>query len=136
MRVTVEPEPLIGIVALVGERERRRGNAASAVRLSASAGKVCIEGKATSAVTDAAVWEEGQCSVSLAKLLAALEGCRALGSVTLRVDDLGLRMGNVSMPVAHYAPQADVPANFQIFLATKSGTISSQHAPQPLAAAA
>ena len=135
MKVTVEPQPLIGIVAMVGERARRRSHAAGAVRLSASAGKVCIECKATVAVTDAAVWEDGQCSVSRAKLLAALEAYRERSSITFTADGFGLRLGDVSMPVSHYASQAALPATFQIFLATKSGTVSSQRAPQAQEAA-
>src|SRR3974377_1347820 len=131
MRATVEPEPLIGIVTLLGEHERGREN--SAVRLSASAGKVCVENSATAAVMDAAVWEEGQCSVSLPKLLIALKAYRERSSITLKVDDLCLHLGGLSVPVAHYAPQASAPNRFQIFLATKSGTVSSVGGLQALA---
>jgi hypothetical protein len=137
MRVTVEPEPLIGIVAILGEAGRRQKHAASTVRLSASAGKVYIESKVTAAVTDAAVWEEGQCSVRRARLLAALKICRQKSSITLKADEFGLHLDDgMSVPVAHYTPQALLPDRFQIFLATKSGTVSSAGPPQPWAAAA
>jgi hypothetical protein len=128
MRFTVEPEPLIGIVAMVGERAPWRRNAAGDVRLSASAGQVCIESNAAVAVTDAAVSEDGQCSVSRAKLLAALKAYRGESRITLKADDLGLRMGNVSVPVTHYASRATAPAAYQIFLATESGVVSSKPA--------
>ncbi len=135
MRVTVEPEPLIGIVTMLDEQERQQKNAVSALQLSASAGKVCIESKNTAAVTDAAVWEEGQCSVSRVKLLAALKAYRQRSSVTLKADALGLHLGGLSVPVSHYTSQALPPTRFQIFLASKAGTISSAGAQQPWAAA-
>jgi hypothetical protein len=108
-----------------------RGRQAQCVRLSASGGRVCIESKATVAATDAAVLEDGQCSVSRARLLAALEVYRERSTVTLTANDLGLRMGDLSVPVSHYHSQAPPPVAFQIFLATKSGTVSSRPVPRP-----
>ena len=115
---------------MLGEGAPRRSSRTDAVRLTASAGKVCIESRATVGVTDAAVWEEGQCSVSRAKLLAALESYQNRSSISFTVNELGLRLGDVSLPVAHYVSQAPPPPPFQIFLASRSGTVSSQR-PDP-----
>jgi hypothetical protein len=130
MRVTVEPGPLIGIVALLNARAPRRD---AVVRLSASGGKVWVESNVTAAVTDAAVWEQGQCSVSRLKLLGALEAQRDRSSVTLVADRLGLRVGGVAVPASEYLAQATQPGSFQIFLATKAGTVSR---PRPIKLAA
>jgi hypothetical protein len=133
MRVTVEPGPLIGILAMLGERAPRRN---AIVRLSASGGKVCIEGGVTAAATDAAVWEEGECSVSRVKLLRALEPHRNQRSVRLQADCLALRVDDLVLPVSDYVTHAAEAVPFQIFLATTAGTVSCQRPLQPMLATA
>jgi len=129
MRFTVEPEPLIKIVSMVGEWAPGRKNAGPPLRMVASAGRVRVESRREAAEIDAAVWEDGQCTLSQAKLLAALKPYREQTDVTIQGDERGLRVGERSMSVLSYQPQTAAPKAFQIFLATDSGVVASRFTP-------
>ena len=125
MRFTIEPEPLIKTVAMVGEWLPGRRKAEPTLRLVACAGRVYVESGGTVAEIEAAVSEDGQCGLSRRKLLAELQTHREEAQVTIHADGQGLLIGERWVPVQGYLSRTASPAAFQIFVATKAGVVSS-----------
>jgi hypothetical protein len=124
MKISIKPGPFIRMVELVGEPVPSHKRAGTLLRLVASQGRVCVQSGGTVAEAEAAIWENGQCSVSRLQLLNALKAYRGEAELTLEADAHGLRIDGFSMPVSCYCPAAAVPAAFQIYLATDSGFVS------------
>ena len=131
MRFTTEPAALAKIVGMVGDWMSARRKAAATLHLVACAGGVFVDSQDTVAQIDAAVWEEGECGVSHARLTEALQRFREEANITLRADIGGLHVGDVWLPLITYRSHAEPPTAFQIFLATESGVVPSRLA-EPL----
>jgi hypothetical protein len=129
MRFTIEPEPLIKTASMVIEwmPDRKKGDLV--LLMVACAGRVRLESRTRAAEIDAPVWEDGQCTLSQAKLLETLKVYRDKTKVTFQADDHGLWIGEHWMAVMSYHARAAAPKAFQIFLATDSGVVSSRFAP-------
>ena len=129
MRFTIEPEPLIKIVSMVGEWMPERKKADVVLSMVACAGRVRIESRNRAAEIDASVWEDGQCTLAQADLLEALKEYREETHVTIQADDHGLQVGERWMSVMRYHSRTAAPKAYQIFLATDSGVVSSRFPP-------
>jgi hypothetical protein len=125
MKFAVEPAPFLKLVQMVGDRKAGSRRRDFVLRLVACGGRVCVERGKTVAEIDAAVWEEGQCELSRSRLTGALAHYLGQSELTLETEKLGLRVGELVVPIIHYSPQTAVPTTFQIFLASDSEFITS-----------
>ncbi len=122
MKFTVQKESFTKLVAIVGERTQSQ-NSDAILLLSAHESRVDVNQGDTEAETEAVVWEEGQCTVSRAKLVQVLAATPDDASVTMEVRRNSLQIGGARVPLISYNPSAVRPQRFQIFLASDSGLV-------------
>ena len=125
MKFTVEPEPFIRMVEMVGEAQGQK-RADAVLRLVACQGRVCLERNQTTAEMEAVVREDGQCTLPQAHFLRAVKTYRDEVNLTIEADGHGLRVGEFALPVSNYRPYAVAPLKFQVFLATALGFVPSK----------
>jgi hypothetical protein len=123
MKFTIKPEPLIRMVEMVGERGPSYKRMGAFLRLVACEGRVCIETDGKAAEMEAVIWEDGQCSLSRARLLNALKRHSEDIELTIEADEHGLQMDGSSLPVSSFSPNAALPAAFQIFFGADLGVV-------------
>jgi hypothetical protein len=124
MLLTIQTEPLIKMVEIVGEgASGRRTN--TVIRLAVEGDRVSAKCGETIAQGEAAVWESGQCTLSRDALLSRLKACRNDTEVTLQADQRRLCVNGMSIPVISYGPPTLGPEVFHVFMATEIGFISS-----------
>ncbi len=93
--------------------------------LSARGDRLSVETSRTAAEIETAVWEDGTCTLSYPRFLAALHAHREQACLTIEVSAAGLRIGTTRLPVLNYSPAPRISASSQIFLATDFGVVSS-----------
>ncbi len=135
MKFTIEPEPFVQMLEMLGKARPDRRRADPTVRLVACRGRVCVERAGTVAEIDAVVWEDGQCTLSRGRLLNLVKTHRLEPELTLEAHAQGLRLDGLTIPLTSYCPFAVAPGAFQIFLATDLGVVPSVSVP-PLELAA
>jgi hypothetical protein len=123
MKFTVEPAPFLRIVELADEQSLHRMESDIVLCLGACDQRVWVKCGNTVAETEAMVWENGQCRVSRAELLKALDDHRDELELLIEGNKRGLRVGQLSLPVSRYDPCVVLPNSVQVFLASNLGMI-------------
>lgn len=120
MKFQIEPNPFIKMIQIVTESTPRQGGK---LRLVASQGQVCVESEGITAEMDAAVAEEGQCTVSPAQMLKVLKRQHGAETLSIQAGRHGLHLGKSTLTVNSYRPEAAVPSTFQVVFASSWGLV-------------
>jgi hypothetical protein len=123
MKFQIESTPFIKMIQIVAESSQPQEE--GRVHVVACQGQVCVESKEIAAEMDAAVSEEGQCTVSSAQVLRALKRRRSANSLIVEAGRHGLHIGGLTLTVNSYRPYTAFPSTFQVFFASSRGLVHS-----------
>lgn len=131
MKFTLELPTFVKMLKTVGKKMPGQKRSDGELRLSACSARVFVESNQTVAGIEALVLEDGQCRLPRATFLKVLETYHGRKHLTVEADARGLRIGNFSMAVSGYLPQAVAPGVFQVFPVTDLTALFPDQAPPP-----
>ncbi len=131
MKFTVETESFIRLMEMLDESAGERKRSFGPVKLSAYRLRLSVERHESIAQIEAVVWQEGQCTVSAARLLSSLRACRGELNLKLELAGQRLRVGESLLPVFERGPAVAANARRSWFyLKTNQGVVASPGVPE------
>src|SRR5436190_14586918 len=89
------------------------------VRLAASGDRVQVKSGKTVAECEAALWEDGQCTLLWEELVKGLRACPDQPTLTINAHGRQLSINAVRMALISYSASAPSPEVFQVFIASE-----------------